>query len=490
MCTASDTATSTPFTLAPWVESSEEAVRGGAQLVHLVNRRDGVALAMTGDEADLLQEGRATDALLAELTEGGFLHHSPVPARPSGRRRALEALATLQVRFHRADPFVQWLHRHLGRHLCTRTAVALQLVVALAGVVAVTVLLSSGQDVHYRVSPHQVPVVLILSTIAIAVHELAHAVVLARHGRRVDAIGVGLHLGSPVFFVESVDELLLHRRARILQAAAGPWSEWLFTSLLALTLLAHPSADREVITRFLAVNTFCIATNLLPFVGLDGYHILSDALRLPDLACRSVGAPERVLVALLSRRRPTRMEVGLAAYRIANGVIASALLLVSAILWWTLFGPTLVELAHGGPAAWLTLLAIAVLLGRPVIHTGLPRLHAGLSSAVRVASRLRFRMEWAWRIPAAQTLAQTVPFVDADEDAMGVVAGLLRRARAARGLEIGVSGAVVDRGWVLVDGIRLGAGAPVPPLSVLGAHSLAARVVTCPSDPQVSPRPC
>ena len=51
------------------------------------------------------------------------------------------------------------------------------------------------------------------------------------HGRRVDSIGFRLHLATPAFYVESVDALHMTRRQRIVQAAAGPWAEWLVTSV-------------------------------------------------------------------------------------------------------------------------------------------------------------------------------------------------------------------------------------------------------------------
>ena len=67
--------------------------------------------------------------------------------------------------------------------------------------------------------------------IAVAIHDIGHALVTIHYGRHVRSAGLRLHLGTPAFYVESLDAPLLTRRQRIIQAAAGPWFEWLFTSV-------------------------------------------------------------------------------------------------------------------------------------------------------------------------------------------------------------------------------------------------------------------
>ena len=56
-------------------------------------------------------------------------------------------------------------------------------------------------------------------------HELGHAVVLVHYGRRVKSAGFMIYFGSPAFFVESSDGLMLDRRQRIVQSFAGPYAE-------------------------------------------------------------------------------------------------------------------------------------------------------------------------------------------------------------------------------------------------------------------------
>lgn len=478
--------------LGAWVHRHAELTRGGRRVVVLVNRRDRVAMTLSAAEEAALA-GRVgqsrpgsgagagsgsvdVDELVEELRAGGFLAGAAPRPTPSLPERAATALADLQVRFQ-GDRVVQALHRRGGALLFDRRTVVAQLVLALLGVLATAHWVTQVGEVDYRVGSGALLWVMALSTLAIAVHELAHGLGIARTGRSVDAIGAGLHLGSPVCFVEAVDGLTMTRRERIVQAAAGPWTEWLFTSVAALLLFVVPEGTAEtVLHRFVVVNAFVVCSNLLPFVGLDGYLIFSDLIGVPDLDARSTGAPERVLAALLAGRRPTYAEWGLAAYRIANGVVALALLLVSVVMWVALFGPSVSDLAAAGPVGWLTLVALTLLLGRPVVRASAPRVLGWRRSVVEVAARLRFRSQWGWRIAATEALATSPAYADHDERALGEVAGRLRRT-AARHVDVVPAGGVVQRGRVHWDGRVLGPGELLPPGARPAALGRRARLV-------------
>jgi hypothetical protein len=120
-------------------------------------------------------------------------------------------------------------------------------------------------------------------------------------------------------------------------------------------------------------------------------------------------------------------------------------------------------------AAWVdaeepALVALTLLLGRPVVRTSAPRLLGWGRSVVELGARLRFRSQWGWRIAATEALATTPAYARHDERALGEVAGQLRRT-AARRVAVVTSAAVVQRGrvaWagqVLTRGDLLPAGA-------------------------------
>src|SRR5262249_7461876 len=150
--------------------------------------------------------------------------------------------------------------------------------------------------------------------------------VVVHYRRRVDAAGIRLHLGTPAFYVQATGALLLTRRQRLIQAGAGVWAEWLFTAVAALTLWLAPwSAAAPILHRVVLLNAAVIASNLLPFTGLDGSWLLADALHIPDLAQRSRGSFMRLITALAGNTPVAAGDWLLASYRVLNAIAAAAL---------------------------------------------------------------------------------------------------------------------------------------------------------------------
>jgi hypothetical protein len=225
-----------------------------------------------------------------------------------------------------------------------------------------------------------------------------------------------LHLGSPAFYVDSVEALLLSRRQRLLQVAAGPWAEWLATTVAMLALVGLPAEGSAafVLHRFVIVNTIGIAVNLLPFVGLDGSLLLSDVIREPDLADRSRDA--------LTGAGPR--ERGLVAYALANTTVAGLLFVSAVFFWWELFGRLVTTVWTTGPIGAAAVVGVAVLMLRRTATTTLSRFP--ISGCVR--SRLLFRLERRWRVRAIKALAGAVPELGPlDVGALGILAGRLVR---------------------------------------------------------------
>ena len=431
--------------LGSWVEAHEETCRGGRTYRVLVNHRTGQATELTGAEAALCDQlpsgaggGRAggPDAatLLAGLREQGFLAASPPPP-PSARRRVEVSVSRLDLRWTGAGRLVRAVHDRGARHLFHPAAVTAQAVVALAGLAALAATLCSHQRFQLRVHPAQIPLVVGLSLAAVGVHEFAHALVVVHHGRQVDGAGVRLHLGTPAFYVESVSALLLPRRHRLVQAAAGVWAEWQFTSIIALWLWRSPlPLAIPLLHRFVILNAATIATNLAPFTGLDGAWILADTVRAPDLARRSRGSVTRLAAALASRQPVTGEDHALAAYATLNGLVAAGLLATGGFFWYQLFGDLAATLTHHGLAGWLTLTAAAAVLATPALSATTPRLTQAAASARALHHALTFRLQWRWRIPATRHLAAAFPpIARLSQHELGLLAGHLHRTHRKPG---------------------------------------------------------
>jgi hypothetical protein len=421
------------------VEAHEEPCRGGRAYRVLVNHRTGQATELTGTEVALCDQltsgsgGRAASpeaaTLLEDLREQGFLAASPPPS-PS-HRPVTVSLSRLDLRWNSAGRLVRAAHDRGARHLFHPAAVTAQIFLALAGLAALAATVFSGQHFQLGVHPAQVPVVIALSLAAIGVHEFAHALVVVHHGRSVDGAGVRLHLGTPAFYVESVSALLLPRRQRLIQAAAGVWAEWLFTSVIAIWLWRSPLPFAiPLLHRFVILNAATIASNLAPFTGLDGSWILADTLRAPDLARRSRGSVSRLLMALASKQPISAEDRALAAYATLNGLVAAGLLATAGFFWYQLFGDLAVTITRHGPAGWLVLTAAVGILAMPALTAMIPRLGPAADNARALHAAITFRLQWKWRIPATRCLAAAIPqLAPPDGQQLGILAGNLHRTR-------------------------------------------------------------
>jgi len=426
--------------LGSWVETHEEPCRGGRTYRLLVNHRTAQAIDLTDAEAALCAEltsggGEAASvsaaALLHDLREQGFLASDP--PSPRRQRRLALSLSQLDLRWNGAGRLVRAVHRRGARHLFHPAAIVIQVILALAGLAAVAMAVLSHHQLQLRVHPLQIPLALGLSIAAVAVHEFAHALVVIHHRRTVDGAGIRLHLGTPAFYVESAGALLLSRRQRLIQAAAGVWAEWQFTSVVALWLWASPGTPAApLLHRFVILNAATIATNLLPFTGLDGSWLLADALGAPDLTRRCRGSITRLALSLAARTPITAEGVALAAYSALNSVVALGLLAAAGFFWYQLFGDLATTLVRLGPAGWLTLGAAVLILAMPGLTAAAPRLAATAATARDLRDAMTFRAQWRWRIPATRRLATAVPeLAQLSHQQLGALAGHLHRTRTA-----------------------------------------------------------
>lgn len=434
------TAHPTTTVLGDWVELRSEPGRTGRSIHVLVNRRDESALLLDDADVERLDTGDELDPELVEaLAEGGFLADGPAPEPPPVGGRLARFLRTFDVRWRNAHRWIVRLHDAGLHHAWRPGAVAAQCVLAVVGAVALVALLRSGEPLQLRPSPWEVPVYAALSVVAIAIHELAHGLVVAHHGRRVSAVGFRLHLGSPSCYVESVEALLLDRRQRIVQAAAGPWAEWLMMSVVAVAAWLLPFGPLDAIVhRFVVLGAFTIATNLLPFGGLDGSLILADVLREPQLAGESRRAVARF------RDGRLRGDGLLLTYAVANTAVSGALLVTSIVFWWVLFGGIVAGLSAAGPLGWLGAAALLAVSFGPWLSTAIPMLRT-----LTPVDRFIFRLERRRRVRLTELLAVNAPFDRLDDRALGILAGQLRLHRVHRAAPLYVPG---FRGVVAADG--------------------------------------
>ena len=123
------------------------------------------------------------------------------------------------------------------------------------------------------------------------VHEFAHGISCKRFGGEVPEAGVLFLLFTPMAFVNVTSMWRFSSRwHRIVVAAAGMYVE-LFISFVALIVWANSDG----LTADVAYNVFLMASvttilfNANPLMRFDGYFILSDLLKVPNLYTKGTG---------------------------------------------------------------------------------------------------------------------------------------------------------------------------------------------------------
>ncbi|HKI29168.1 MAG TPA: cyclic nucleotide-binding domain-containing protein [Actinomycetota bacterium] len=447
--------------LADDVEIREFPLKWGNDYVMVANTRDLVHYRLTADQLPLLQrmDGSRTvkeivleefedsgdldpDAvtdLVRTLYEGNFLDQryrdvdqlvtralDPVTER---RRKARIFAKSLTIEWKSAHEVVRWLYDHGLKYAFLKPLVALQAIVAVAGIAAFISLVASGDFTIGAASLAASFIVLwILDYFSVLVHELGHALVLVRNGRRIKSAGFMIYFGSPAFFVESSDSLMMDRRQQILSSFAGPYAETVFASLSALIVWWFPDWFlSQTLFVAAALNYYLVLMNLIPLLELDGYYILADVIQVPDLRPRSLGfLRDDLFRKVLHRERFTKQEVGLALYGII-GVAFTIFALYSSYRYWnTIFGPLIEGLWDGGSLTRLLLLALAVIVIGPMIR-GLIALLRVVARRIRtLIRRVRFRLETRWRVEAAELIDRLPMFDEVPVDVLNDLAGRVR----------------------------------------------------------------
>lgn len=139
-------------------------------------------------------------------------------------------------------------------------------------------------------TPRYLTLSLLLYPLIKAIHEAAHALAVRRWGGQVREAGITLLMLMPVPYVDaSAANAFRHAWQRMLVSAAGIMAELALAALgLGLWLATDDGLlhDAGFVMWFIA----CVSTllfNANPLQKLDGYHVATDALHLPNLASRS-----------------------------------------------------------------------------------------------------------------------------------------------------------------------------------------------------------
>ena len=125
--------------------------------------------------------------------------------------------------------------------------------------------------------------VLGLVVLATALHEIGHATALRYGGGRPGVMGAGVYVVWPAFYTDVTDAYRLGRGGRLRTDLGGVYFNVLF---ILGTVAAYALTGFEPVLVLVVIQHMQILQQMLPFLRLDGYYVLSDLTGVPDLFAR------------------------------------------------------------------------------------------------------------------------------------------------------------------------------------------------------------
>ncbi|MDG4769289.1 cyclic nucleotide-binding protein [Solwaraspora sp. WMMD792] len=440
--------------LAPDEWRLAQLMDGSRTVARLVAEFARIAGRLAPDQVTRVVADLAGNRMLAELPVDAFRPLARVHRRPWPLRFGRTLLAVAQGRrtvLADVDPLVGALYRGGGRFLFTRLAAVLLAVVALVGFAAFCWTWWRGEQAVFLTGGSYAAgaaVLLGLNVVALACHELGHALATKHAGRRVPAAGFLIYFGIPSVFVDTTDVWLAGRRQRLITTAAGPAAGLVLAGVAGIVGLIFPAAAPW--TFKLAFAWYLNALfNLNPFLALDGYYLLMDWLEIPNLRTRGLA----YVVGRLRRRGPRWSALDREGRLVAlYGMLAVLWVVIAVNLFWRIWTDRVAGLALGlwrsGLPARLLLAAVVAGLAAPLVYLAagwLARRWRRLRGAFaerRHASDTPRRLD-ALRASALRTLPAS---------ALNRLAAQARWVHPRTGQQLVAAGAAQPAVYVVVDG--------------------------------------
>ena len=261
---------------------------------------------------------------------------------PAARAMAatLHAIERLNVSSRRWNDLFERIHRYGGWLLFTPMAVVGLAILTAFGIRSLFRLWDSLGAISSALGHHAITAIIALKLaffLTVALHQLVHALACVHYGRRVKEVGFIIHhLVVPTFYADVTDLFMASRRARVVNALAGP------TVHLVLGLLGVIWADNltpgllqacVAASAVLQLQSFLICIYPFSFLEMDGYHVLEDAVGMPRLAQESMQFVRAPLWRRLAQgRRLGRQEIVYVCYILFSLISVSAFIGLNAWL--------------------------------------------------------------------------------------------------------------------------------------------------------------
>ena len=122
-----------------------------------------------------------------------------------------------------------------------------------------------------------------LLILSVGWHELGHATAARYGGARPGHIGFGIYVVWPAFYTDVTDALRLGKAGRVRTDLGGIY----FNAIFALAVAGlYFLTGFEPLLVLVMIQHLLMFYQFLPFLRMDGYHVVSDLTGIPDLFAR------------------------------------------------------------------------------------------------------------------------------------------------------------------------------------------------------------
>lgn len=196
------------------------------------------------------------------------------------------------------------------RFMFTKPAYVIYVLLFIAGCVSLGQhYLRTGVTIPWQEKLILMPVVLLMLGLTLVIHEVSHALACKHFRREVKAFGFTfLNRLVPILYADVTDIWMSNRKARMFVSFAGSASGLLLSSISSIIAWLLPFPTAASLLWFYAFLTLMISLgSLYPclFLESDGYHLLSDGLRMPALREHARRISRERFQAFL-KRKPTK----------------------------------------------------------------------------------------------------------------------------------------------------------------------------------------
>lgn len=207
----------------------------------------------------------------------------------------LHALERLTVTSRRSHQFFERMYRYGGFLLFTPWALAALVIMVVVGIRSGIVIWHDLSEVTHGLASHPFIAILLVKIVfwlTVVNHQIIHALACIHYRRRVREFGFTiLHGFIPTFYADVTDIFMASRRARIVNALAGPLFHLFlgfFCFWIAVRLQPGLIQGFLAASAILQLQSFLISLYPFCFLEMDGYHILVELVGVPTLNHDSV----------------------------------------------------------------------------------------------------------------------------------------------------------------------------------------------------------